>query len=679
MQNMETEQIARTEESPLSGVECLSRISAELDSGRERESVMRSIALHLRRGMRETPPAAALVRLYREEYLSSPFPRRKMHDPVGADIFLGGAKVGEVVAGHLSRAEPDAEERTLVAEAARMISRALERHELQSELERYIGNLEQLVMEKRKEVDDSRRHYEDYFQYAPDAMVISRPNGDIVKANRAFYRMLGFPEDGSVQLNYVRDHLYEDLPSIRPTVFQRLYEDGSIDSLELLLIDRERNCIPVMASYTFIDIDGERFVEEVYKDIHSRKEMENRLIAQKENLELLVRKRTEDLENQRNLLIAKNRELTSLTGQLHESRVKLQTLFHAITDTVIMIDGAFTIQMSNKEGMREGEKCHAAVFGQEQACANCPVVTLLAEGRTVTAEHKVGDEYYLLQAYPIFDDARRVQGAIEFSRRITKEKNLEYQLQQTDKMASLGQLVSGVAHEINNPNTIIRGNIAIIREAFADILPMLEERRAADPSLKIARLPYDLFREHIPVLVEDMVQGANRIKSIVDGLREYAKKDDGLAADPVDCNEVVERCLRLVQNQIQRTARIDVDLAPGLPPVRGNMQKLEQVLINIIMNASQAIDKEKGTIGVCTSLDAERGEVAIRVSDNGTGMEEKTMKQIFDPFFTTKRTKGGTGLGLAIAFRIIREHKGRIEVESTPGEGTTFLIHLPCA
>jgi polar amino acid transport system substrate-binding protein len=244
-------------------------------------------------------------------------------------------------------------------------------------------------------------------------------------------------------------------------------------------------------------------------------------------------------------------------------------------------------------------------------------------------------------------------------------------------MASLGQLVSGVAHEINNPNTFIRGNIAIIREAFGDIFPLLDARCAEDPDFKIARLPYALFREHMPVLIDDMAQGANRIKSIVDGLREYARREEGAAVEPVDLNEAVERCLRLVQNQIQRTARIDLDLDPALPLVAGNMQKLEQVLINILINASQAIDKEKGEIGVRTGVDEGTEEVVLRISDNGSGMDGKTLKQIFDPFFTTKRTRGGTGLGLAIAFRIIQEHRGRIDVESTPGKGTAFVIHLP--
>jgi polar amino acid transport system substrate-binding protein len=188
-----------------------------------------------------------------------------------------------------------------------------------------------------------------------------------------------------------------------------------------------------------------------------------------------------------------------------------------------------------------------------------------------------------------------------------------------------------------------------------------------------------VFRSNIPILVEDMLQGSNRIKGIVDGLREFARRDDGVLDETVDLNAVVDNCLRLVQNQIKRTARVTFEPEEALPAVEGNFQKLEQVVVNILINASHAIDKDKGVIAISTRHDAERREVILLIGDNGTGMDERTRRQIFDPFFTTKRTQGGTGLGLSIAHRIIREHRGRIDVESQPGVGTTFFIHLPVA
>jgi polar amino acid transport system substrate-binding protein len=259
---------------------------------------------------------------------------------------------------------------------------------------------------------------------------------------------------------------------------------------------------------------------------------------------------------------------------------------------------------------------------------------------------------------------------------ITKEKNMERQLLQADKLASLGQLVSGIAHEINNPNTFIRGNLTIIQEALNDMMPILDRAYEARPDLKIARLNYEMFRQSIPVLVDDMVQGANRIKGIVDGLRKFAKKDEGLLNERVNVNAITEACMRLVDNQVRRTADVKAEFDPDLPEITGNAQKLQQVIVNVLINASQAIDKPRGTITVSSYRPNDR-EIVLKISDNGKGMDEKTVKQIFDPFFTTKRHHGGTGLGLSIAYGIIKEHEGRIEVESKIGVGTTFYIYLP--
>ena len=254
---------------------------------------------------------------------------------------------------------------------------------------------------------------------------------------------------------------------------------------------------------------------------------------------------------------------------------------------------------------------------------------------------------------------------------------MERQLLQADKLASLGQLVSGIGHEINNPNTFIRGNLSIVQEAMGDIFPILDEHYKSHPDLKIARLSYDTFRQNIPILIDDMVGGANRIKGIVDGLRKFGKRDDGFLNETVNLNLITESCLRLVDNQIRRTADVKVDLQPDLPTIMGNSQKLQQVILNILINASQAIDKPRGTIKVSSRFDGK--EVVLRMKDNGKGMDEKTISQIFDPFFTTKRHQGGTGLGLSIAYGIIKEHKGRIEVVSEVGAGTTFSIYLPLA
>lgn len=146
---------------------------------------------------------------------------------------------------------------------------------------------------------------------------------------------------------------------------------------------------------------------------------------------------------------------------------------------------------------------------------------------------KHGNRYLQVHALPIYNQDHEVDGILEFYRDVTLEKTYEQQLQQADKLASLGQLVSGIGHEINNPNQFIRGNIKIIKQSIEDMLPIVDDYYKSHPDMKIARLKYDFFREHIMVLVDDMAHGSDRIKAIVEGLRTFVRKDEGLLVDTV--------------------------------------------------------------------------------------------------------------------------------------------------
>ncbi|MCX6557364.1 MAG: ATP-binding protein [Candidatus Aminicenantes bacterium] len=658
-------------------LECLYFTSSQIESGKSLGQILENSAANLAKGFQYPDRACATIFLDKTHYSSAQGRCEKAKTALKADIVVNGQIRGYVKVGYLKEGDFLEEEKKLIKEIGRMISKAVEKHELQLELKKYVGNLKDLVRAKTKELEKSTKRFEDLFENAPDGIVISKLNGDVLKANRAFYRMLHYPEDGSVKLNFVKNKLYANIPRIRPYIFKKLKEKGFLEGMEMNLIDSHGNECPAIGSFIFVDFDGRRCIEEVYKDIRLRKELEQKLIEQNENLEKLVQKRTADLESQKNLLVNKNAELVSLTEELKESRNKLQTLFDAITDQVVLIDRDFKIKMANRKGWAGSGTCFARLFNLSQACEQCPGSMVFQQKKSITVEQKYGDEYYLLQAYPIFDDQGEVDGVLEFSRLITKQKNMEMQLMQTDKLASLGQLVSGIAHEINNPNTFIRGNVTIIQEAMKDILPILDEHARIEKNLQIARLNYNVFKDNILILLEDIAQGTSRIKTIVEGLRKFAKRDDGILNDDVDLNEIIRSCLRLAANQIGRKAKVKLELDSTIPMVKGNSQRLEQVVVNIMINASQAIEKKMGAITVRTSHLQKENENLLQISDDGMGINEKTMKQIFDPFFTTKRNQGGTGLGLSIAYGIIKEHKGRIEVESKPGQGTTFSICIP--
>jgi signal transduction histidine kinase len=256
-------------------------------------------------------------------------------------------------------------------------------------------------------------------------------------------------------------------------------------------------------------------------------------------------------------------------------------------------------------------------------------------------------------------------------------KAQQERLVQSEKLASLGQLSAGIAHEINNPVQFLEGNLRIVTESMETILPLLDRHAETHPGFGVARLPYAFFREQVPAMLEDMQRGARRIADIVRDLKQFARRDEGRMDERVDLNEVVQASLRLVHNQVKRF-RVVTDLDPVLPALRGSTSKLEQVVIANLINAAEALGGvAEGTIRICTRLAEDGQGIRLSIADNGPGMSEEVRRRVFDPFFTTKQRTGGTGLGLAVTYGIVREHGGQVEVESTLNEGTTFTYTFP--
>ena len=251
------------------------------------------------------------------------------------------------------------------------------------------------------------------------------------------------------------------------------------------------------------------------------------------------------------------------------------------------------------------------------------------------------------------------------------------QLLQTEKHASLGRLVAGIAHEINNPIQFIHGNMSLLSEALSDTLPLLDAESARRPDLRIARLEYAFFRRQVPVLLQDMADGAERISEIVRELRSFAKSDESRLDEEVDLAAVIQTAQRLLHNQLKRV-KVEVEVEPALPRLRGNVALLQQVMVNTLQNAYQALPRDgSGRIAIraCTAQDG--AGVKLSVEDNGCGIPPEIRARIFDPFFTTRQADGGTGLGLAIIEGIIQQHRGQIQVESQVGKGTVFHFLLP--
>ena len=524
-----------------------------------------------------------------------------------------------------------------------------------SDRQMIISTNEQIIHTSKVERDLEERVKELECLYSVSSVFESPENIELAiqRSVPRIRRGLQFPEKAAVSIEFDKKH-YGD---------KECTEIKSFLKKDIIVNDKIRGRIQVCSDKEF------QFLEEEGKLIKEVALVMAKAIEKND--------RTRAMEHQRKLLLKKNEKLLELTKQCGESKNRLETLFNAITDTILVIDKKHNIEMSNKDDITDSEKCYNKIFNTDKPCENCPGKTTFESKQATKNEIEYDGKYYLLQSYPIFNDKGEVDKVLEISRDITKEKEIEFQLLQTDKLASLGKLVSGIAHEINNPNTFIMGNIKIIKESFDDLIPILDDLYKSQKDLKIARLKYEIFRENIPSLIEDMLNGANRIKKIVDDLRHFARKDEGLLTDAVDINDVVNNSLRLVENQIKRYSDIELHLKPDLPRITGNAQKLEQVIVNLLLNAAQAIENKEGHIKIATKAEHNNRMIMIEVTDNGKGISDEIMKAIFDPFFTTKRDQGGTGLGLSIAYGIIKEHEGKIEVDSKPGKGTTFTINLP--
>ncbi len=255
---------------------------------------------------------------------------------------------------------------------------------------------------------------------------------------------------------------------------------------------------------------------------------------------------------------------------------------------------------------------------------------------------------------------------------------LHSKLIHANKMTSLGVLVSSVAHEVNNPNNFIMFNASLLADAWQDALRVLAEYSSENGEFSLGGLPFSEMRSVVARLLQGITDGSRRIKGIVDNLKDFARQDNTGLTDRVDMNKVVSDSTMLLASQIKRhTSTFSLELAPDLPAVKGNFQQLEQVIINLVMNALQSLPDPGRGIRVTTLLDPDRGHVRVVVRDEGIGMSGEVMKKITEPFFTTKLATGGTGLGLSISHSIIKDHSGFMEFESQPDRGTTAVVRIP--
>ncbi|MBN1906246.1 MAG: response regulator [Deltaproteobacteria bacterium] len=303
----------------------------------------------------------------------------------------------------------------------------------------------------------------------------------------------------------------------------------------------------------------------------------------------------------------------------------------------------------------------------------------------------------LVSAKPIFNSSGQHDGTVVVITDISKIKQaeqerklIEAQLRQSDKMASIGQLAAGVAHEINNPTGFVSSNLNtlstyikdynIIIDRYEALVKQLENSGKSDDFADFLQeikeqednMDIGFLKDDISQLIHESLEGTERIKKIVQDLKDFAHPGDD-KPKYADINRCIDSTLNIVWNEIKYKAQVKKEYG-DLPEVLCFPQQLNQVFANILVNAAQAIT-EQGEISIRTSLSDENIEITI--SDTGCGIPKESLTKIFDPFFTTKDVGKGTGLGLNVAYNIVKKHNGKISVESEVGCGTTFTILVP--
>ncbi|CRM24943.1 response regulator [Pseudomonas salomonii] len=268
---------------------------------------------------------------------------------------------------------------------------------------------------------------------------------------------------------------------------------------------------------------------------------------------------------------------------------------------------------------------------------------------------------------------------------IDERKHLESQLVQSEKLASLGQLAAGVAHEINNPVGFISSNLNTLDGYFNQLQQMLEAYRnneeiiASQPQrdqLKALRttLELDFLKEDIPILIRESKDGIGRVVQIVKDLKNFSRVDNDQTWQFSNLQQGIDSTLNIVASELKYKADVVKHYMP-LPDIECLASQLNQVVMNLVINAAQAMGPERGTITISNGVEGEN--IWLEVADDGCGIAPQTVQKIFDPFFTTKPVGEGTGLGLSLSYGIVKKHRGTISVSSELGKGTTFRVVLP--
>lgn len=300
------------------------------------------------------------------------------------------------------------------------------------------------------------------------------------------------------------------------------------------------------------------------------------------------------------------------------------------------------------------------------------------DGEAFSAQSWMDGRLYENHYSPLRDANGELNGTICVSIDITESYQLQEEVTKRTRLASLGELAAGVAHEINNPNALVLLNSKELIKIFADIMPILATHYQQHGDYQLGVLDYSDIQGDLPGLLNHIFESAQRIKTIVSDLRSFASEDETPEMELIDLNQMIRSALPYVEHLIKdSTEHFSICYSPAPLLVRCMPKRLEQVIINLLQNSCQSLANKNASITLSLAHDEENQRQVLTIQDEGCGIDDENLARIKEPFFTTRRNNGGTGLGLSVSMRMVEECSGNLEFSSAPGVGTTAILTFP--
>jgi len=487
-----------------------------------------------------------------------------------------------------------------------------------------IGWARDVTSERQSEI-----RFTELFAALREGIFLSSPDGELLDVNPALVRMLGYESKQDLQSMNLRD-VYLD-PEQRDSLVREVLEKNAIEDRAIILRRKDGRAIHcLISSAATRDTSGHVLrIQGTIVDVSERRQMEAHLHKEQEFVRSLVASFPDVIA-----VLDLNGVYTFMSPLVQDvlGRPATDFLGNSLGESVHPDDAAKLRSTFQKVALGQGTDTQ---FEYRTKHANGTWRVLRAS------------------ASPLYDAAGKISGVVASARDVTESKRTEQQASQKEKLAAMGEMMAGVAHELNNPLTAILGISDLVRE------------RAVDESMRHQ--------------IDTVLKQARRAATIVQNLLVFSRPSI-LKQTKVQIDLIVKQALDAQRPSLQqKKIKVEFHAAPGLPPIEGDPKLLVQGFSNLISNAEQAIgvSRDSGSLRISAAL--KDGKIALDFSDDGPGIAPENIGKIFDPFFTTRRPSGGTGLGLTISQAIVKEHGGKIEVESTPGAGATFRVLLPVA